>query len=75
MPKQLEGGPFEIFQHPFCPKTLKKLKGDPSGIIFFGKKCPTMPKKLQGGTLSSRTVLYVTRETFLVQFPGPTGTF
>ena len=32
-----------------------------------------MPKKLKGGPLWSRPVLYVTLETFLVQFPGPTG--
>ena len=31
-------------------------------------------KKQKGGTLWSHPVLYVTRETFLVQFPGPTGT-
>ena len=29
-----------------------------------------MPKKLKG---SRPVLLYVTRETFLVQFPGPTG--
>ena len=34
-----------------------------------------MPKKSKGGTFWSRPVLYVTRETFLVQFLGPTGTF
>ena len=32
-----------------------------------------MPKQLKGGTLWSRPVLYITRETFLAQFPGPTG--
>ena len=33
-----------------------------------------MPKKkLKRLTFWSRPVLYVTRETFLVQFPGPTG--
>ena len=37
--KKLKGGPFEIFQHPFCRKTAKKLKGDPLGKNFFpGKK-------------------------------------
>ena len=37
-------------------------------------KSRTVPKKSKGGTLWSRPVLYVTRETFLVQFFGPTGT-
>ena len=31
-------------------------------------------KKLKGGTLWSRPVLYVKRETFLVQLLEPTGT-
>ena len=26
LPKKLKGGPFEIFQHPFCWKTAKKSK-------------------------------------------------
>ena len=46
---------------------LQKMKG-----AFRGEKSRTVPKKW---TLSSRPVLYVTRETFLVQFLGPTGTF
>ena len=29
--KKRKGGPFGIFQHPFCRKTAKKLKGDPFG--------------------------------------------
>ena len=33
-----------------------------------------MTKKLKGGTLWPRPVLYVTRETFLVQLLGPMGT-
>ena len=37
------------------------------------EKSRTVPKKSKGGTLRSRPVLYVTRETFLVQFFGPTG--
>ena len=32
-----------------------------------------MPKKTERRTLWSRPVLYVTRETLLIQFPGPTG--
>ena len=38
MPKKLKGGPFGIFQHPFCRKTKKKLKGDLLGNFFFEKK-------------------------------------
>ena len=40
----------------------------------FSKKVPQCRKKLKGRTLWSRPVLYVTRETFLVQFLGPPGT-
>ena len=63
MPKKLKGRPFVIFQHPFCSKTAKKLKGGPFGENYFsGKKSITMLKKLKGGTLWSRPVWYVTRE-------------
>ena len=27
--KNEEGGPFEIFQHPFLLQNIKKMKGDP----------------------------------------------
>ena len=37
------------------------------------QKSHTVPKKIKK-TLWSRPVLYVTRETFLVQFLGPTST-
>ena len=57
-----------MFQHSFCRKTPKKLKGVLWGKVFFRKKVAT-----RGVTLWSRPVLYVTRETFLVQFIGPTG--
>ena len=53
---------------------LQQLKGDPFVGKFF-LKSRTVPKKSKGGTFWSRPVLYVTRETFLVQFLGPTGTF
>ena len=33
MPKKLEGGPFGIFQHPFCRKTPKNERG-PFGEFF-----------------------------------------
>ena len=50
----------------------KKLKG-PFGGKKFRKKVAQCRKKIKGGTLWSRPVLYVTRKTFSVQFPGPTG--
>ena len=69
MPKKLTGGPFGIFQHPFCRKTPKKMK-DPLGKKFFGsKKSSSMPKKMKG----SRPVLYVTRETPVLYVTAPTG--
>ena len=43
--------------------------------FFFRKKSHNAEKKLKGRTLWSRPVLYVTPETFLVQFLGPPGTF
>ena len=52
---------------------LQKMKG----TIWWKKieKSPQCRKKSKRGTLWSRPVLYVTLETFLVQFLGPTGTF
>ena len=47
--KKLKGGPFGIFQHPFCRKTAKKLKGDPLGKFCFPEKSLTMPKKTERG--------------------------
>ena len=32
--KKLKGGPFGIFQHPFCRKTSKNCRGDPLGNFF-----------------------------------------
>ena len=43
MPKNLKGGPFGIFQHPFCCKTLK-IEGGSLGNLF-SKKSLTMPIK------------------------------
>ena len=51
---------------------LQKIEGGLSWGKNFFEKSRTVPKKW---TLWSRPVLYVTRETFLVQFLGPTGTF
>ena len=39
------------------------------------KKIEKKSHSAEKWTLWSRAVLYVTRETFLVQFLGPTGTF
>ena len=62
MPKKLKG----FFS------TSKKIEGGPLGKKFFPKKSRNAEKKLKGGTLWSRLVMYATRETFLVQFLGPT---
>ena len=73
--KKTERGepPFEIFQHPFCRKTQKKLKSDLFGKIF-SEEVSKCRNKTERETLWSRPVLYVMQETFLVQFRGPTGT-
>ena len=61
--KNWKGGPFGIFQHPFCRKTAKKLKGEPfEEKIFSGKKVRSAEKKIERETLWSRPVWYVTRE-------------
>ena len=54
--------PFGIFQHPFCRKAAKKLKGGPFGEIFFRKKVSQCRKKLKWGTLWSRPGWYLTRK-------------
>ena len=61
--------PLGFFNIQSVAKLQKKLKGDPS-VEFFLKKVAQCRRR----TLWSRPVLYVTRETFLVQFLGPTGT-
>ena len=44
MPKNWKGGPFEVFQHPFCRKTWKNWRK----IFFsFSGKNLTMPKKTE----------------------------
>ena len=45
MRKKLKGGPFGIFQHPFCRKTPKNSK-------FFEKNLHNAEKKLKGGPFS-----------------------
>ena len=63
MPKKLKGGPFGIFQHPFCRKTSKYSKGTVWGN-FFWKKSLTMPKKTERGDslISSGMVCYAEKE-------------
>ena len=36
--EKTKGGSFGIFQHPYCRKTAKDLKGEPLGKHFPGKK-------------------------------------
>ena len=64
--EKLKGGPFEVFQHPFCRKTSKNA-GGPFWEKKFRKKIPKKNvsqcrKKMKGGTLWSRPVWYVTRK-------------
>ena len=76
--EKLKGGPFEIFQHPFCRKSPKKLKGDPLRIFFFKENAPQCRKNSKVGDLSLARYCMLRGKkgkTFLVQFPGPTGTY
>ena len=47
--KNWKGGPFGIFQHPFCRKTAKKLKGGPFEEKKIPEKSLTVPKKIGRG--------------------------
>ena len=47
--KKLKGGPFGIFQHPFCRKTSKKMQGGPFGEKISLKNVSQCQKKLKGG--------------------------
>ena len=74
MPKKVKGNPlgFSTF---ILSQNSKKIKGDPL-VGKISKKVAQCRKKLKRD-LKSRPVLYETRKkgkTFLVQFPGPTGT-
>ena len=55
--EKLKGGPFEVFQHPFCRKKIpeknvsqcrKKMKGGPF-VEKFSEKSLTVPKKIERG--------------------------
>ena len=72
MPKKTERRTIWDFSTSILLQNSKKLKGAFRGGKSFFEKSRLVPKKW---TLWSRPVLYVTRETFLVQFLGPTGTF
>ena len=73
MPKKLKGRTLWDFSTSILLQNSKKIEGGAfRGEKSFFEKRRTVPKKW---TLWSRMVLYVTRETFLVQFLGPTGTF
>ena len=75
MPKKTEReDPLGFFNIHSVAK-LQNIEGGPFRGEFFFEKSRTVLKKSKGGTFWSRPVLYVTRETFLVQFLGPTGTF
>ena len=72
MEKNREGDPCGFFN---IHSVAKLEKGTFWGNFVSGKK--RNGEKTIRGTLRSRPVLYVMRkkgETFLVQFPGPTGT-
>ena len=68
--KKLKGRTLWDFSTSILLQNSKKLKRAFRGEKSFFEKSRTVPKKW---TLWSRPVLYDTRETFLVLFPGPTG--
>ena len=70
--KKIERGDPLGFSIPSLSQNSEKLKERPFGEIFSEKKSRNA-EKTERGTLWSRPALYVTRETFLVLFPGPTG--
>ena len=74
--KKLKGGPFGIFQHPFCRKTAKNWKGDPLRKKIPGKKsCSAETNWDEGPFGLARYVMLhgKTGKTFLVQFARPNG--
>ena len=46
MPKNWKGGPFEVFQHPFCRKTWKNLR---KFFLILGNKSHNAEKNWKGG--------------------------
>ena len=75
--KKVNGGPIGIFQHPFCRKTAKKMKGDPLGKQIFRKKVSQCRKKIgRGGPFGLARYGMLrgkTGKTFLVHFARPTS--
>ena len=63
------GGSLWDFSTSILSQNSEKIEGEK----IFREKSRNAEKKLKG-TLWSRLVLYVTRETFLVQFLGPAAT-
>ena len=64
--QNLKGDPMRIFSIHFVAK-LQKIAGEPFGEKYFPeKKVSQCRTKTERGTIWSRPVLYVTRETFLV---------
>ena len=53
---------------------LKRFLKGPFGEKSFTEKKSRNAEKTERGALWSSPVLYVTQETFLAQFLGPTGT-
>ena len=80
--KNWKGGPFEVFQHPFCRKTSKKCRGDPLGKKF-RKKIPqkmsrSAEKNWKGGLFGLARFGMLrgkTGKTILVQFARPNSAF
>ena len=58
MRKKIERGPFEIFQHPLCLKTPKKLKGTLWGRNFSQKSCNAEKTESGDPSVSSGIVCY-----------------
>ena len=74
MPKKTEReNPLGFFSIHSVSKLQNNERGDPLVEKKFEKKSHSAEKNLKGA-IWSRPVLYVTLETFLVQFLGPTGT-
>ena len=63
-----------IFFNIHLSQNSEKTEGGTFGENFLTKKVSQCQTKLKDGTFWSRPVLYVTQETFLFQFLGPTGT-
>ena len=73
MPKKNEGAVWD-FSTSILSQSSEKIEREPFKEKNFREKKSRNAEKLKGRTLWSPPVLYVTRETFLVQFLGPTGT-